>query len=87
MRGPAYTRQAQARYVRWFNKTGKVFLIYTPVEYIKGDRFSIEFIEHRRMDLQHFMDRLARHPTLQRSVLVNDFLQSTQWVSTSRATT
>jgi sorting nexin-4 len=49
-------------------------------EYIKGDRFSIEFIEHRRLDLQHFMDRLARHPTLQRSVLVNDFLQSTQWV-------
>ncbi|KAI5451443.1 intercellular trafficking and secretion [Naganishia albida] len=49
------------------------------LEYIKGDRFSIEFIEHRRSDLQHFVDRLARHPTLQRSQIVNDFLQSTQW--------
>ncbi|KAJ9114436.1 intercellular trafficking and secretion [Naganishia adeliensis] len=49
------------------------------LEYIKGDRFSIDFIEHRRSDLQHFVDRLARHPTLQRSQIVNDFLQSTQW--------
>jgi hypothetical protein len=31
--------------------------------------------------LQRFVDRIARHPTLQRSQLVNDFLQSTEWVS------
>ncbi|OWZ32774.1 sorting nexin-4 [Cryptococcus neoformans] len=49
------------------------------LEYIKGDRFSPEFVERRRLDLQRFADRIARHPTLQRSQLVNDFLQSTEW--------
>ncbi|WVQ64915.1 sorting nexin-4 [Kwoniella botswanensis] len=49
------------------------------LEYIKGDRFGPEFIERRRLDLQRFADRIARHPTLQRSQLVNDFLQSTEW--------
>ncbi|ORY24374.1 hypothetical protein BCR39DRAFT_472405 [Naematelia encephala] len=49
------------------------------LEYIKGDRFSPEFVERRRYDLQRFADRIARHPTLQRSLLVHDFLQSTEW--------
>ncbi|WWD16506.1 sorting nexin-4 [Kwoniella shandongensis] len=49
------------------------------LEYIKGDRFSPEFVERRRLDLQRFADRIARHPTLQRSQLVNDFLTSTEW--------
>jgi len=49
------------------------------LEYIKGDRFSPEFVERRRFDLQKFADRVARHPTLQRSQLVSDFLQSTEW--------
>ncbi|BEI93139.1 uncharacterized protein CcaverHIS019_0507670 [Cutaneotrichosporon cavernicola] len=49
------------------------------LEYIKGDRFSSEFVEKRRMDLQRFADRIANHPTLQRSQLVADFLQSQQW--------
>ncbi|WWC68626.1 sorting nexin-4 [Kwoniella pini CBS 10737] len=49
------------------------------LEYIKGDRFGPEFIERRRLDLQRFADRIARHPTLQRSQLVNDFLQSSEW--------
>ncbi|ODN76660.1 sorting nexin-4 [Cryptococcus amylolentus CBS 6039] len=49
------------------------------LEYIKGDRFSGEFIEKRRQDLQRFADRIANHPTLQRSQLTNDFLQSTEW--------
>ena len=31
--------------------------------------------------LQKFADRVARHPTLQRSKLVHDFLTSTEWVS------
>jgi len=31
--------------------------------------------------LQKFADRIARHPTLQRSKLVHDFLTSTEWVS------
>ncbi|WVQ79108.1 sorting nexin-4 [Cryptococcus sp. DSM 104549] len=49
------------------------------LEYIKGDRFGPEFVERRRLDLQRFADRIARHPTLQRSQLVNDFLQSSEW--------
>ncbi|KAK8861583.1 sorting nexin-4 [Kwoniella newhampshirensis] len=49
------------------------------LEYIKGDRFGPEFVERRRLDLQRFADRIARHPTLQRSQLVNDFLTSTEW--------
>ncbi|WVN85748.1 sorting nexin-4 [Cryptococcus depauperatus CBS 7841] len=49
------------------------------LEYIKGDRFSTEFVEKRRQDLQRFADRISRHPTLQRSKLVGDFLQSTEW--------
>ncbi|KAK1927519.1 hypothetical protein DB88DRAFT_478298 [Papiliotrema laurentii] len=49
------------------------------MEYIKGDRFSPDFVEKRRYELQKFADRIARHPTLQRSKLVHDFLISTEW--------
>ncbi|EIW66564.1 hypothetical protein TREMEDRAFT_34892 [Tremella mesenterica DSM 1558] len=49
------------------------------LEYIKGDRFGAEFVERRRQDLQRFADRIARHPTLQRSKLVYDFLTSSEW--------
>lgn len=49
------------------------------LEYVTGDRFSHEFIERRKEDLQRFMDRLAHHPTLQRSKLLRDFLTSTEW--------
>ncbi|TDL28020.1 lipid binding protein [Rickenella mellea] len=50
------------------------------LEYITGDRFSIEFMERRRTDLDLFLKRLARHPTLQRSTLVRAFFESTEWV-------
>ncbi|TFK56673.1 hypothetical protein OE88DRAFT_1689809 [Heliocybe sulcata] len=49
------------------------------LEYITGDRFSPEFIERRRLDLHRFLQRIARHPTLQRSTLVRAFLESTEW--------
>lgn len=49
------------------------------MEYITGDRFSSEFIERRRQDLHVFLERLARHPTLQRSTLVRAFFESTEW--------
>ncbi|KAF7303248.1 Nexin sorting protein [Mycena kentingensis (nom. inval.)] len=49
------------------------------LEYITGDRFSPEFMERRRMDLHRFLERLARHPTLQRSTLVRAFFESTEW--------
>lgn len=49
------------------------------LEYLRGDRFSAEFVEHRRQELQHFLTRVARHPTLARSMLARDFLLSSQW--------
>ncbi|KAF9015618.1 lipid binding protein [Cyathus striatus] len=44
------------------------------LEYITGDRFSPEFMERRRLDLHRFLQRLSRHPTLQRSTLLRAFL-------------
>ncbi|CCO28273.1 Sorting nexin-4 AltName: Full=Autophagy-related protein 24 [Rhizoctonia solani AG-1 IB] len=49
------------------------------MEYFTGDRFSSEFVEKRRLDLHRFLERLARHPTLQRSTLVRAFFESTEW--------
>ncbi|PPQ71470.1 hypothetical protein CVT26_011249 [Gymnopilus dilepis] len=49
------------------------------LEYITGDRFSPEFIERRRLELHRFLQRLARHPTLQRSTLLRAFFESTEW--------
>ncbi|KAJ3754012.1 nexin sorting protein [Lentinula raphanica] len=49
------------------------------LEYITGDRFSPEFMERRRLDLHRFLQRLARHPTLQRSTLVRAFFESSEW--------
>ncbi|CUA69670.1 Sorting nexin-4 [Rhizoctonia solani] len=49
------------------------------LEYITGDRFSPEFVEKRRFDLHRFLERLARHPTLQRSKLIREFFESSEW--------
>ncbi|KAI0319772.1 lipid binding protein [Amylostereum chailletii] len=54
------------------------------LEYLTGDRFSPEFMERRRQEqvlsrLHRFLQRLARHPTLQRSTLVRAFFESTEW--------
>ncbi|KAG5654685.1 hypothetical protein H0H81_007441 [Sphagnurus paluster] len=49
------------------------------LEYITGDRFSPEFMERRRSDLHRFLQRVSRHPTLQRSTLVRAFFESTEW--------
>ncbi|KAF5368461.1 hypothetical protein D9758_002281 [Tetrapyrgos nigripes] len=49
------------------------------LEYITGDRFSPEFMERRRLDLHRFLQRISRHPTLQRSTLVRAFFESTEW--------
>ncbi|KAH9944249.1 uncharacterized protein BXZ73DRAFT_87184 [Epithele typhae] len=38
-----------------------------------------EFMERRRADLHLFLQRLARHPTLQRSTLLRAFFESTEW--------
>ncbi|KAK9894591.1 hypothetical protein P389DRAFT_98607 [Cystobasidium minutum MCA 4210] len=49
------------------------------LEYLKGDRFGPEFVEKRSADLNRFLHRLTRHPTLARSTLLQDFLESTEW--------
>ncbi|KAI9105258.1 hypothetical protein DFS34DRAFT_655296, partial [Phlyctochytrium arcticum] len=45
------------------------------MEYLTGDRFSPEFLEKRRISLQTYMDRLSRHPTLQKASLLRQFLE------------
>ncbi|OJA19820.1 intercellular trafficking and secretion [Rhizopogon vesiculosus] len=65
------------------------------LEYFTGDRFSPEFMERRRLEyafrrlqpclrlildsLHRFLERISRHPTLQRSTLVRAFFESTEW--------
>ncbi|KAI0094292.1 lipid binding protein [Irpex rosettiformis] len=49
------------------------------MEYVTGDRFSPEFMERRRLELHRFLERLGRHPTLQRSTLLRAFFESTEW--------
>ncbi|KAI9300518.1 hypothetical protein BJ944DRAFT_170684 [Cunninghamella echinulata] len=46
------------------------------LKYIKGDRFDNEFIEKRRLGLQLFLNRIARHPLLQLSQSTRIFLES-----------
>lgn len=47
--------------------------------YLTGDRFSPEFIQRRSMELQLFLERVCRHPTLQRAKIVQQFLESSEW--------
>ncbi|BGP36290.1 intercellular trafficking and secretion [Rhodotorula kratochvilovae] len=49
------------------------------MEYVIGDRFSPEFIERRRVDLERFLQRLARHPKLSRTSIYQAFLESSEW--------
>ncbi|KAF9648502.1 lipid binding protein [Thelephora ganbajun] len=49
------------------------------LEYVTGDRFSPEFMEKRRLELHRFLQRLSRHPTLQRSTLLRAFFESSEW--------
>ncbi|KAM0793645.1 hypothetical protein ACM66B_001076 [Microbotryomycetes sp. NB124-2] len=49
------------------------------MEYVVGDRFSAEFIERRRADLQRFLERLAKHPKLSRTAAFQNLLESNEW--------
>ncbi|KAI8088737.1 uncharacterized protein BX664DRAFT_385346 [Halteromyces radiatus] len=55
------------------------------LEYIKGDRFSSDFIERRMLCLQWFLDRIARHPILQQSQCTRLFLESSDFKNDKRA--
>lgn len=37
-------------------------------------------VPHSLLSLHRFLQRIARHPTLQRSTLVRAFFESTEWV-------
>jgi len=45
--------------------------------FITGDRFSPEFTERRRRLLEVYMQRIARHPVIQNSDILKNFLEST----------
>jgi len=45
--------------------------------FITGDRFSPEFTERRRNLLEIYMKRIARHPVIQNSDILKNFLEST----------
>ncbi|TIA91413.1 hypothetical protein E3P99_01109 [Wallemia hederae] len=49
------------------------------LEYLTGDRFSNDFIQRRKQDLERFLQRISRHPILKRSKLVIEFFVSTEW--------
>ncbi|CAO3651883.1 unnamed protein product [Mucor hiemalis] len=49
------------------------------LEYVKGDRFSTEFIEKRRISLERFIQRIARHPILGRADFFIMFLESSEF--------
>ncbi|KAI7902798.1 uncharacterized protein BX663DRAFT_70320 [Cokeromyces recurvatus] len=49
------------------------------LEYVKGDRFGSEFIEKRRLSLEIFIQRIARHPILSHSEVFTMFLESSEF--------
>ncbi|ORX60664.1 hypothetical protein DM01DRAFT_1300536 [Hesseltinella vesiculosa] len=55
------------------------------LEYIKGDRFSPEFIERRSLGLQWFLDRIAHHPVLQQTESTRIFLESMDFKNDKRS--
>ncbi|KAI1297946.1 intercellular trafficking and secretion [Mortierella claussenii] len=51
------------------------------MRYVRGDRFSPEFVEKRRASLERFLKKIAVHPTLQRAESLRVFLDSRDWNS------
>ncbi|WFD40238.1 intercellular trafficking and secretion [Malassezia japonica] len=49
------------------------------IGYVIGDRFSEAFIQRRAGELQLFLERICRHPTLQRATILQQFLESNEW--------
>ncbi|KAK3827647.1 MAG: hypothetical protein J3Q66DRAFT_276193 [Benniella sp.] len=49
--------------------------------YVRGDRFSREFVEKRRASLERFLKKIAAHPVLQAKKQVRAFLDSRDWSS------
>ncbi|KAG2237157.1 hypothetical protein INT48_004659 [Thamnidium elegans] len=49
------------------------------LEYVKGDRFSADFTEKRRISLERFIQRIARHPILGKAEFFIMFLESSEF--------
>ncbi|KAL7268697.1 translation initiation factor eIF4A [Rhizina undulata] len=49
------------------------------MEYVRGDRFGIEFTSRRARSLHRFLKRLTLHPRLRRTGLLVVFLESPDW--------
>lgn len=47
--------------------------------YVRGDRFSIDFMQRRAWSLHRFVKRLTLHPVLRRAPLFILFLETTDW--------
>ncbi|KAF9338370.1 intercellular trafficking and secretion [Podila minutissima] len=51
------------------------------MRYVRGDRFSPEFVEKRRASLERFLKKIAVHPILQQAESLRVFLDSRDWNS------
>ena len=47
--------------------------------YVRGDRFSTEFMQRRAWSLHRFITRLTQHPVLRRAALLILFLETPDW--------
>ncbi|KAI8611893.1 hypothetical protein BC830DRAFT_1139217 [Chytriomyces sp. MP71] len=50
------------------------------MEYLTGDRFSPEFLEKRKVSLDNYLKRVARHPLVAKSPILRRFLESNEIV-------
>lgn len=57
------------------------------MEYVRGDRFGIDFTQRRAYSLQRFLSRLALHPILRRAPILHTFLESPDWNATMNSRT
>jgi len=55
------------------------------MSYVRGDRFSPDFMTRRAHSLQRFLKRLTLHPVLRRSTILTLFLESNDWNATMRS--
>lgn len=55
------------------------------MEYVRGDRFGVDFTQRRANSLARFLTRLTLHPVLRRSALLIIFLESSDWNATMRS--
>jgi sorting nexin-4 len=53
--------------------------------YVRGGRFSDDFVERRARSLHRLLRRVALHPELRRSAILLQFLESPEWHSTMKS--